>query len=184
MKTKWYKDPKYWTIGIGAFFILLMVFSTLSMYDPSQNEKVETHGMEFVQAEQGWIAYTDNGYVQLLRDPSTLEDLGDIPLVNFVSVSKIYLTINPLDGNNLNIALQELQRNINYGKLTLACTEDVKGCEDLPLKTCNDASEDTAVIQFENADNSSITFKNNCLLFKGEDYVELIDWFILEQKEE
>ena len=63
-----------------------------------------------------------------------------------------------------------------------ACTVDAAGCEELPLRSCENASMEYGVIEFRKSNDTSVTFESNCLLIQGESLLEVVDKFILEMK--
>ena len=65
--------------------------------------------------------------------------------------------------------------------MILACTKDTPECSQLPLKSCEDASQSEIVIQIQEAVIPSISYQDNCLLVQGpkEELPKLIDSLIL-----
>ena len=58
-----------------------------------------------------------------------------------------------------------------------ACTEDQEGCEDLPLKNCDDATQSNGVVIFKRAEDTKISYSNNCIVMEGasENLIKAVD---------
>ncbi len=188
-KLPFWKDKAKRNISlIGGFIIFIMIASALGMYgsdDETEEQGYEYKGVTFVDTGTGWLAHLDSGeQLMISSNPQRLENLtgvGAVNLNNFKYVEKVYLTQNPED--NIGHAIREFFRVISIEPRTVpACSADVPGCEELPIRVCDNASMEYGVIEFRKANESSVTFKNNCLLLEGESLLEVVDKFILEMK--
>jgi len=95
-------------------------------------------------------------------------------------MQKIYLSINPKDRNRE--ALYELKKNLKLQPLVVtACYEDNDACADMPLRTCDDATETVGVILLKESNETKVNFKYNCLTIQGKDLVKLVDKVTLQQ---
>jgi hypothetical protein len=167
---------------IGGFLILLMVGSVLNM-DGEKKETYEYNGIKFIRADIGWIGYLNDKPITLANSPEVIKDIrvyGE-GFKNLNSLGKIYLSVNPTD--YLISGLSEFSRNIQLEPALIpACFEDVAGCEERPIKDCDDSNVFTGVMIFKTGDNNTINFKNNCLVVEAKkgDMVKVIDRLILE----
>lgn len=157
-----------------SIFILgilaLSVFGIALQYNLSDNTSVKLRGTTFRQFNGGWIAYKDNHKIFITTQPDLLKDiqLPELSLSQLNSAEKIYFSTNPNNQipNNAIFSIQEsLFPYLN--PVTISCTEDSTACAALPIKTCQDASESTAIIQAQISDTEKLTFENNCLLIQG-----------------
>lgn len=177
-KEKFFSKRRTLTYLIGGFIVLIMVASALNMWGGEKEETYDYHGLKFVKTEQGfWVAYKGNQKIILNYNPEELEKI-DIPEnVHMMSYSqKIYVSTDDIKAN---------ARAMNYFKEKIgitsskpyACTTDMPGCEDLPLKNCDDATQSQAVVVFKKAEETKVSYKANCLTMEGksEDLIKAVD---------
>ena len=182
-KISFFRNKKLLTILMGFFIISIMIFSVLYYgLDSTGKKKVEYHGLRFVETNQGWQAYTEDGQkIFILSNPEELEDVSFAPVsLSFLgTVQKVYISFNPYD--DVSDALQDFQQNIPFSvPLVGACYEDNDFCAELPLNTCADASLSVAVVLFREANETSVTLENNCLTLQGKNLLILTDKLILD----
>lgn len=111
--------------------------------------------------------------------------LSNIPLnedvVNIIlSSNKLYLSYNPNDVNISKIAIAGIQiaritGNVFRIPTTEAYTEDAQPVDpNIPLRTCEDATDSSAVIILQITDTTEIISEGRCIIVKGENADELI----------
>lgn len=166
------------TYLMGGFIILLMVASALNMWKGDKEEAYDYHGLKFVKTEQGlWIAYKGNEQIVLTYNPEELEQI-ELPVnVGMISYSqKIYISTDDIKANGKVMGYFKQKIGITNSK-PFACTEDVPGCEELPLKSCDDATQSQAVVIFKKAEETKINYMANCLTMEGqsENLIKAID---------
>ncbi|HLC22742.1 MAG TPA: hypothetical protein VJJ79_03135 [Candidatus Nanoarchaeia archaeon] len=180
-KEVWYKQKKFLTIALGIFLISIMVLSAVNLNTDAE-EEVTYGGHTFVQTSFGWQTYLDSG--QQLFLTTNPEDLASVfvPAVDFSRFStlqKVYVGVNMYD--DVQPAVYDLQRDISLPAQTdIACYEDNDLCANYPLKTCEDASFTVGVIQLQQANETLVQQKGNCLLIQGKDLLMLTDKLILD----
>ncbi len=180
-KKKFWTKQKILTSAIGTMIVLLMITSVLNMYEgEDENNVVEYNGIKFTNIYEGWQAYIDGKYVKIVYPPTELEEINflalDISSIN--SLNKIYYSVNPQQ--NVQSALFEFNNYFNFpGLAVTACFEDVDGCENLPLKTCDDVDQGIGVIIFNQADQYNLDTEDNCLIIEGPNLVKAVDKLIL-----
>lgn len=155
------------TYMIGGFIILIMVASALNMNE-EEEEKYDYHGLKFLKSEQGfWVAYKDNQQITLSYSPEDLESIEIPENVQMMSYSqKMYISTDDIKTNAR--AMDYFKKKIGITELKpYACTEDKPGCEELPIKTCEDATQGQAVVIFKKAEETKISYKANCLTMEG-----------------
>jgi len=163
---------------LPLFIAFIMIFSVVgfaisqSFYTTPQ-EQVTYNGLNFVQNSQGsWLTYINKNPVSIVTYPPLLGNiiLPEVSLVELNSANKIYVTFN--QNETVNQAIIEFQTNIlPYLKpVNQACIEDSPSCANLPIKSCLDATEDTKIIQFQEADVPFVIYQDNCLLIQGSSY--------------
>ena len=171
------------TLAFGLFFIIIMVFSALSMYEkPDTENTYDYNGIKFTNTESGWQAYkSDGSLVTLISSPRELENItiDYIPLNMLNSMQKIYISTNPQDRNRE--AKNELSKLPITPLKVAACYEDAEGCADYPLKTCDDATDSIGVILVKESNVTDVSYKYNCLTIQGDDLLKLVDKLILQQ---
>jgi hypothetical protein len=185
-KKAFYKRKEFFTILIGAFFILLMALSAVNMGSNDEDvlDTVEYNGLEFSTAlnYNGWLATTETGQqIILTYSPEFLSEieLDKVNLKSFNEKEKVYLSINPYE--TVQVALQDFQANIQFqARYVISCYEDNDVCKDLPLKTCDDATETIGIIVFKEAEKDSVSFEEDCLTIQGKDLLKVTDKLVLD----
>ena len=167
---------------IGGFLIILMVGSAINM-DSEESEAYEYNRVEFTLTNIGWVGYKENKQITLSKNPEGAKNVtvNGIGFNDLNDIGKIYISINPDD--YLSNSLSEFSRNIQLTAVLIpACFEDFEGCEDMPIKDCDDATIGTGVIIFKEGEDNKINFENNCLVVEGEEdkMINVIDRLILE----
>lgn len=163
-------------IAMTLFIVLIMIGSVAGFVvnygSPDQDlDTFEYNGHTFTRTNQGFVTTVNNRQVQLVLDPQIVESIpsDSVSISEFNSASKIYLTFNPDD--NFNTAASYFHSSIGphlHLPIFQACTEDIGGiCEDLPIKTCEDATNEEKIIVFQKNDDNSVTYENNCLIIQG-----------------
>ncbi len=173
-KFQWYKDKKILTLTLGVFIIGTMILSIFG-YSRGSGASLgnvnyyDYNGYKFIETEQGWLTYINNNPVVFYFGPRDLENFQasvDLRTNNLNYLEKIYLSFNP--NENLQLAIQEFTKFIKFNSnFVIACSEDVTGCENLPIKTCKDSNDKIGVIQFELAEKTEISTKDTCINIKG-----------------
>jgi len=183
-KVPFYKKKQFFSILVGLFFIGIMVFSALYYgMDKEEIQKVEYNGLTFVQTNQGWMSYVnDEDSIILSYNPEEIdEEFEKVSYAHMKTLGKVYLSTNPYD--NVQSAIQELYRNgfLDQTQVVIACYEDNEACSELPLKTCEDATDFIGVIILKEANETSVNLESNCLTIEGKNLLMVVDKFILDQ---
>lgn len=153
-------------IILVIFIIFIMVTSILGYFGGESEEVVKYKDYKFVKVQNGWMGYVNDKKVLLSNNPNELENISlGIKLKDLNSAKKIYLSLNPED----NVVLYNFENILSL--LTLApvraCNEDMPTCENLPLKTCNDAETNVKIILIKKQEKLEYGYTNNCLYIKG-----------------
>lgn len=120
--------------------------------------------------------------IRFRLDPREAEHIGvdSAAVAKIKSSNKIYLSYNPNEEEipKVSIAAIEISRVIPLItglSITEAYTEDSDPISpDIPLKTCEDATESAAVIQLEVADTNEFVREGDCVIVRGTDADNLI----------
>jgi hypothetical protein len=178
-KVPFYKKKQFFTILIGLFFIMLMALSAVNIGMQNEEEKLEYGDLEFVQTSSGWRAYLDDGSLDLVYSPDSLNlSLDSVNLAIFESLEKVYVSFNPED--DLGYSLYDLERNLDLNQIVYACYEDSELCEDMPLKDCDDAIAGVGVIIFREGEEDKVTLDGTCLNIEGKDLLKVTDKLLLD----
>ena len=163
---------------------MLMVLSVVNL-NSDEEGAIEYNDLKFVASSSGYLAYnSDEEQIIILTNPTELLDLeiGSISLNSLSSLEKIYISLNPND--DYQNAIYDFSRNIPLpSQQVLSCYEDHEDCSDLPLKTCEDATETIGIIIFKENNETLLSFDDNCLTIQGKDLLKVTDKLILDQNE-
>jgi len=182
-KKPFYKNKQFFTYLIGIFIIMLMVLSVINL--DSDDESIEYNNLKFASSSNGYLTYnSEDEQIIILTNPTELLNLEteSISLNGLSSFEKIYISLSPND--DYQNAVYDFSRNIPLPTLqVLACYEDHEDCSDLPLKTCEDATETNGIIIFKEDNETLLSFDDNCLTIQGKDLLKVTDKLILDQNE-
>ena len=164
------------------FSVFAIIFSSPQDTSVQDSSTQEYAGVLFKQQGTSWSASVNNKALLLRYNPldvsSSFSELLDLfPLQTLFTASKIYLTVMP--GEQVQLPLQELYTNLKpfTPNLFLACGQEGPGCENLPLKTCSDATSTSAVFfirQDPDAEEPSLEGKDFCYTLSGKDERDLL----------
>ena len=145
------------------------------------------HGFDFKHVKNGYevTLYINDQQtphtISLRSDPRGLEDIPADPLVyHLPKKHQIYATINPHDNLTgvTTIAVLELDKIIDnpflYNIPLNASFTEPYGHGELQVKTCDDATETTAVLWFRLENETRVYSQNGCLIIAGEKEDDLI----------
>jgi len=169
------------------FLAGIMIFSVIGFSlgsSQSDTTKEKYNGHMFRQSNQGWITYINDQPIIISQNPNLLNpiSLPGLSLDQLNSANKRYFTINPADNLQLSLAYFNQNFGPRLKSTVIACIEDSEPCKDLPLKTCEDATLTEKVIQINLANESSMTYQNNCLHIQGQkqEIINFVDSLILQ----
>ena len=155
------------TIILGIFLIGLMTVSLFSIdifgsNSSSQQNTVKYNNFEFTLTQNGWITTVNNQQLAFTHTPNEVEqiDIDNVQRSNFDFIQKIYLSRTGL------VPREILQLPLNIQAIRATYDENVSIQEDIPLKTCDDATETTLVIMFIPSNETKVRLKNNCLVIE------------------
>ena len=171
-------------IIFGLLIIFLMTFSVFGYFGDESNETVECNVHKFTQVDSNWVGYNEDVLITLMNDPREL--MKNITLVGiegfkYSSYEKAYFSVAP--GLNYRPALYSYTNNLKMyipAATNMACYNDGSGCDNLPLKDCKDATNKILIVKFMQANESKVSFDENCLIIEGEDLNIPTERFVLE----
>lgn len=184
---KQHKDKK--KIFVSIFIIFIMVSSTLgfilgfSSNDSINQQAEEYNGFEFTQHDSGrWLTNIGNNPVALINYPGEIENIpfpAFLSLNELNSANKVYISYD--HNKSIDQVLTEFQFLSPYVNKPLidACTTEIEGCSNKPIKTCDDASQTEKVIQLNiESKEDKIIYNNNCIYLEGENLLKTVDRLI------
>ncbi|MDP3919140.1 MAG: hypothetical protein Q8Q35_04545 [Nanoarchaeota archaeon] len=184
-KIPFYKKKQFFTVLIGVFFIMLMALSAINIGLNNEEEEQEVivyNGLEFVY-NNGWETTLSDGKVLSLTyrpDGLVNETIGSVDFGSLYYVQKLYLS-SDLSTSNLGYSLYDFQNNVDtLAKVVTACYEDNEACVELPLITCEDATDKIGVVEFREANETFVTFEDNCLTIEGKNLLKVTDKLLLD----
>ena len=178
-RSKWSSKKK--TLLLSLFFIFIMTTGAIGFFG-NKGESYKYKNIKLNRIDQGWISFYNNRQIFIPSDVKTLNDpaIAKLDLSGLNSKEKVYLSFNPKE--NTRIALAQFNQHFSFSPRKVeACTQDLQECSDVPVKTCEDATEKIGVIMFKEGNDTEVSYKNNCLLIQGQDLLRITDQFILEQ---
>ena len=169
-------EDKTKKIIVGGFIGFIMVLSTFAVIFSGSGNEVETYRYKdkvFINTGYGWSADINGLKITIETDPKELDSI-EVPDVNVAQLNsgqKVYMTVNPeQDGMVKSISyFNTYVRPFVSVRWITACTIDNEKCGDAPIRTCSDATSTVKVIQFEENNETKITYNNNCLIVQGKE---------------
>lgn len=192
-----HKKPKisFYKKALGAFTVIMLFSWMLAAWDPTEvedsytgipEEQIKVNSYDFWILEDetfGAFIYKDNLRIPIAfrLDPREAEDISidEQAVTEILSAKKIYMTFNPNEGelSKIAVASAELSRILAVFNIPVmgAYTEDTNPINPaVPLKTCDDATDEVKIILLEIDKDTSITTKDNCIHISGETEDDLI----------
>lgn len=170
--------------GIMVLSTFAILFSGPSNQDSSTSYK---YGSTYYRlTSRGWEATVAGQQLLLRSGPKELVAFySDLPLESITSLKdadKFYLSTSP--DQPLQLAIRELYANENIlPAFSLSCLkDDVKGCEQLPIKTCQQASDKIGVLILQLGETTSFTAENHCYTATGktaDELTQIVDKLLL-----
>ena len=132
-----------------------------------ETAKTKYNGFSFIQTDQGW-QLKDTGLLTKFL-PNDIENISS-PAISGADFKKnVYFVAmsnsEQLAANELNSAFYN-----SIVKSQLACPEKYANesfCSTLPIKNCENDSSSDLIVQIEEQENQSISYRGNCLMIKG-----------------
>tara|TARA_Y100000034_G_C6908281_1_gene422211 strand:+ start:6447 stop:7055 length:609 start_codon:yes stop_codon:yes gene_type:complete len=171
--------------AIMVFSAFAIILSSYSGEDAPENPTSDYKGYDFSSQYGSWTSTVNGRQLTLRYSPFELESLHTeidlAPFTTLLASEKTYLSVLPEEQTQ--IPLQELYTNLKpyISQIFVACAKDGIGCEELPLKTCTDASETTAVILLQEGEELTFENQKNCYTLTGTELAltQVIDKLIL-----
>ena len=176
---------------LPLFIAGLMVFSIFgfaivnSFSSPSQIDRIEYNGYSFTYDGTIWTTYNSNGdKIEFLFDPRFIVAVytGDL-IPKIFNHKKIYLSVDPDENlaQETQYFRQILQATAN-AQIVNSCPLDKTGCEQLPIKNCQDAIlGEVLVLKLENGENS-VQEGESCIALIGDSlyFAQIVEKIRLE----
>ena len=166
------KGKKLFTIIVALFILSIMVASVLNFNLPNNNQEQQPalnyNNYDFYLTQNGWMTEKNSKQIILRYNPQELEQINvpNIQISSLKLAEKTYVSLD-INKNEIMLAASDLIRNLELQNVVTSCPSDFPGCEDLPLKTCSDATDSTVIIQFNQAQIEIIQFEDNCLFIQA-----------------
>ena len=183
------RTKKISVLFIALFIISIMVASVLNFGLPSndaaQQATLTYNGYDFFPTNiGGWMTEKDGKQIALTYNPQQLEDIffDEIDFTTLKLSEKVYLSLDA-NNNNLAIAANDIIRNMAFPKIVRACPEDIPGCENFPLKNCEDSTDPTGVIYLKENETRIVQLEKNCLFIQAPSYdlLKIVDKIIYKE---
>ena len=175
------RKEKRMRIFMTVFVIVILGASTAgyALMETQSSEKKSYNDFKFTQTENGWQAKGMNFFTSYL--PQDVENIT-VPSNSGNISGNVYLIAI---GTEERTAAIELLRATSISKLNYACSakdENSDYCSELPIKSCDDASQGNNIVIFERANETSVSYDNYCLTVKGEssELVKIADRIIFD----
>lgn len=158
------------------FIVFILVFSIFgivigSFSSSNVSDKIEYEGYKFTFDGNRWFTFKDKQRIESIFDPRELDYVYTGDLLNKIfNHKKIYLSMSPKV--NLDVernAFRQILASLTGVSVVNSCTVDEEGCEDLPLKDCQDSIfGEILVIKLEEGDEDSIQEEASCVAIIGD----------------
>lgn len=160
-------------IILPLFLALIMVMSVFGVFlgglsEGNESGTIAINGFDFVPQSNGrWMVKDTDFSLDLQNGPY---DLGSLPasfdVIPLQQATKVYVSYDP-QSSYFN-ALPDLVINLKTRVLVVpSCYEELPGCEQLPLKTCQDAAADVGVVILMLSEENSFVQEGSCYTLKG-----------------
>jgi len=183
MKFKRKEKSKVMSKGMWMviFIAVIMVLSSIGfIYDQSGGSKMTYNGYKFKQAGNKWAVKISDQYQYFDYYPGELVFLNVTGLKEKILASpNITITFDSetQDLSYIDLARFELANHLIKTKIVLNAVANESKAYQLPVVTCNNATNDNVVIYFKRGPDLSITIDNDCVIAEGKgiDFIMLKD---------
>ena len=169
-------NPKKKKLFVPLFIAFLMVFSIFgivigSFGNPASiSEKIDYNGYTFTFDGVSWYTYRDKQRIETNFDPREIDKVYTGELLNKIfNHKKIYLTMSPKDKLAYEREIfRQILASLTGVPVANSCIIDEEGCENLPLKDCNDSIlGEVLVIKLEVNEENTIQEDESCVAILG-----------------
>ncbi len=203
------KSRRNMYILAGTFGILFLIIITFTLLRDEEvatvkdmsghlikgivDERFRYNEFNFVNIDTIWyteLLYKDKKITIPLhyspRDVENITLLGELDN-RFTDARLIYIAFNPLDHNLTYVALANGELSLSLVRamnllLKAACTQNqTYPCAKQPILSC-DSDHDRAIIELRQSNETSVTYKGNCILITGDNWnlVKAVDRLLLK----
>ena len=193
------EEKKKNTLGmlITLFIAIMFLGSTIGyvFYSNNQdNTETQTYNdFRFIKTDYGWQTNTNFGTIVTTYTPEETKEIEcDCAFLNYqvLQTNKIYVIALT---NEEKTAAIELLRNFQFNRIQRACLPEnanKEECTNLPLKSCENASESKIIIfkekKIASKENMSkliegkASFNSGCLVIEGRNLIKASDRVIFK----
>ncbi len=181
------RDKRKLFLPIFIAVILVMsafgvVFGGFSGEDALPQGTVQMGDAQFALQPNGrWNVKINGRSLDVQTGPYELKEIQLPSDINdLINAQKIYISYEA--GKNYLNTIPDFYNNIRtMTTVTASCVADGPGCENLPLKTCQDAGNGVVVVELLQKEKSGMTHEGNCYILEGdaESLNKMVDRLVL-----
>jgi len=164
------KKKRLFTVIIVVVLLASTAAFALNSFQKEEGQEAVKYGkFKFFKAERGWQTTVNDVTLKTIFLPADVENITSGKIDILALKGKVYFVA----ATNTELqAAYELDSVLAAEKKQLACLpeyENESTCENLPLKSCEDANSEQAIVVFRenNANNTAANYSDYCLTIEG-----------------
>ena len=166
-------------IVVGAFFIFLMIFSALAMWEPKDDSmEFKYNNHVFVNNGNSWESVIGGQKMSFQHSPRDLENISVSGFsIDRLGSDRVYLLYEPNDSVVGSFEMQRIAGFLAFKGYSAneACTAK-EGCGDFPVFNCSDTGGRNTLFFKESVENK-IYFEDGCVVLNYENLGLMSDLF-------
>jgi len=159
------KKTNYTAIVVSGFIVFIMVTSVIGFISQGSTSGVQKYnGQKFSPSDTGWTTNYEGNQYTFSYPPGDVEFL-EFPQVSYQGLTQIDLTYDPNSSYKEHIAgaLFELTNLLATRGVFVRPGFTQESEFNLPIITCETATQFVPVLYFSRANKTSVIYDNNCL---------------------
>ncbi|MFH1211563.1 MAG: hypothetical protein V1659_01395 [Candidatus Woesearchaeota archaeon] len=171
-------------IIMGLFIVAVMVFSSFAVFMDNPASGLKYNGFSFKYDDTGQMFSVKINKEEFFfrNHPADLEyiNVSKEAVELYKNADEVYITFEPKEDIYLGLFDSlRLDFSKNSGRNVLGATTESSTLYDLPVKTCQDANQTSAVIYLKVGDATSVSLDDSCIIFEAREYgfIKLRDRF-------
>lgn len=166
------KKKNYAGIWISIFLALIMVTSIIGfIFGDNPSGVVRYKNLKFTQLNQGWkVKYEGRDYI-FSFEPNSLEQINISDSIKFDNLLELDVTydVNSTYKEAMAQSIFELSNILSQRGVFVRAGFTSNSSYNLPIITCEDATQGVPVIYYSASNKTSISMSGNCIMLESED---------------
>jgi len=171
------KQSKWGTILV-FFIAFIMISSVIGFLYGGEKDQFKYKDIKFTKTQSGWSATINNQKVLFDYFPSEVEQINISPEITSILLNKPEIDatskINDTFAEEIALAQYNMLLTLNNLDIYLRQGFTTNTPFNMPIITCEDATESIPVIFFKQSNDTKITLENNCIISEARNNIDIL----------